>query len=131
MARDIARDAPPGLLGAPAAIVPVPAQRWRRRVRGYDHAESLARALGALSGRPVIAALERVGRPGARQRGLRRDQRLAGEGLAIRARSGRVPRAAVLVDDVCTTGATLAACALALRAGGASRVAAVAYARAL
>ena len=41
------------------------------------------------------------------------------------------PRAALLVDDVHTTGATLDACARALKAGGAETVAAVTYARTL
>jgi predicted amidophosphoribosyltransferase len=42
-----------------------------------------------------------------------------------------VPPRVLLVDDVCTTGATLAACAAALRAGGSERVSAVVYARTL
>lgn len=131
MARDMLDGAPCDLLTAPAAIVPVPAHPWRRRVRGFDHAQALAQAIGDATGRPVLDALERGGDLRAHQRGLRRAQRLAGEGLDVCARAGRVPRAAVLVDDVCTTGATLGACAAALRAGGASSVSAIVYARAL
>ncbi|MCW2950896.1 MAG: competence protein, partial [Conexibacter sp.] len=44
---------------------------------------------------------------------------------------GPVPRRAVLVDDVHTTGATFEACARALRAAGAEHVVAISYARAL
>lgn len=131
LARDMLDRAPPGLLAAPAALVPVPAHPWRRRLRGFDHAAALAAAIGAISGRPVLDALSRRGAPGTRQRGLGREQRLAGAALAVHAMPDHVPRAAVLVDDVCTTGATLAACAAALRLAGASSVAAVVYARAL
>ena len=68
-----------------------------------------------------------------------RGRRQVGAGRALRRSAGRFeavlvaqpPRAALLVDDVHTTGATLDACAQALKAGGARAVAAVTYARTL
>ncbi len=130
MAWQMLDGSPRDQLAAPAAIVPVPAHPWRRRARGFDHAEALARELGTASGRPVIRALIRCG-AFAHQRGLGRAERLRGSALTVEHREGAVPRSAVLVDDVCTTGATLEACALALRKGGASSVSAIVYARAL
>jgi ComF family protein len=131
MAEQIADVAwPAGVLDAPAALVPVPANRLRARVRGYDHAELLACSLGDLSGRPVVPCLSRTGPLLARQRGLGRAARLRGGAVSISAR-GPVPRVCVLVDDVHTTGATLAACAAALRRRGAASIHGVAYAREL
>jgi predicted amidophosphoribosyltransferase len=62
--------------------------------------------------------------------GATRSQRRRPGRLAIELRAPP-PRRALLVDDVHTTGATLDACARALRAGGARRVAAISYARVL
>ncbi|MDX6660676.1 MAG: hypothetical protein QOJ55_1498 [Solirubrobacteraceae bacterium] len=129
MAAQIAATAPVGLLAAPAVLVPVPAAASRRRARGFDQAEQLARALARRTGQPRNAALRRQG-SGVRQVGASRAARLAPDRLNVVA-SGRAPVHPVLVDDVHTTGATLRACAAALRSSGAQGVACLTYARAL
>jgi predicted amidophosphoribosyltransferase len=128
MAGQMAANVPAGLLEG-AVLVPVPMHPGRRRVRGLDHAARLATALGARTGRPVVHCLRRAG-PGSRQLGAARADRLARGRVEVRVRRA-VPPVAALVDDVHTTGATLAACAAALRGGGARRVVAVTYVRAL
>lgn len=124
LAAAIAAGAPAGLLEG--ALVPVALSRSRGRERGYNQAAELARALSVRTGVPVHDALVREDRR-ARQVGRGRSARLA-QAPRFRARRLAPPRA-VLVDDVITTGATLAACAGALRAAGAREVVAVAYAR--
>lgn len=129
MAAQIAAGAPAALLDARATLVPVPAHPRRRRARGFDPAELIAAGLARRSGLPLARALRR--RPtAARQLGASRATRRAAGGLGFRAR-GAAPARVVLVDDVHTTGATLHACALALREAGAERVSAVTWARTL
>ncbi|MDX6636366.1 MAG: hypothetical protein QOF06_2569 [Solirubrobacterales bacterium] len=108
-------------------IVPVPAAPPRLRRRGFDPAGELAAALAARLEAPLSSCLERRG--GGRQVGKRRAERV-GHPPRIEARAA-APRSVLLVDDVLTTGATLTACAGALRAVGASRVVAVTFARRL
>ncbi len=132
LAAQIAAGAPADLIDAgpppgPAVLVPVPLHPARRRRRGFNQAERIAAALGRRTGRELTDCLERTG-SARRQVGRGRVERLDGPDGAIRA-PGAVPARAVLVDDVITTGSTLAACARALRAAGAREVAAIAYAR--
>jgi predicted amidophosphoribosyltransferase len=102
----------------------VPADPLRRAWRGFDPAELFATELHSRLGLPHSRCLRR--RHGARQVGRSRGERLMS---APRVRVvGPAPQRAVLVDDVVTTGATLAASARALRAGGTSHVNALAFA---
>jgi predicted amidophosphoribosyltransferase len=116
---------PPALPLADAALVPVPFAAERRRRRGFDPADLLARRLSHRTGRPVVRCLRRGG--GApRQVGSARVERLRAGGVVA---DGRAPPVALLVDDVHTTGATLDACARALTSVGTRTVFAVTYAR--
>ncbi|HSC77127.1 MAG TPA: ComF family protein, partial [Candidatus Acidoferrales bacterium] len=116
-------------LGEVDAIVPVPLYPKRQRARGYNQAELLARELGRWVKRPVEpGALQRI-KDTPSQTGLTPAQRVENVRGAFAARSkldlGRI----LLVDDVCTTGATLNACARVLKRAGAEEVKAVTVAR--
>jgi len=117
--------APGSLLSG--AVVPVPTAPLRAFGRGFDPAAEIGAALAELKGLPFDACLRRRG--GGRQLGKRRAQRI-GHPPRIEARHP-APRSALLVDDVLTTGATLSACARALREAGAVRVVAVTFTRRL
>ena len=111
-------------LGAQATcIVPVPLHPDRQRERGYNQSELLARRVGLLAGIPVYPhALRRV-RATAAQMTLNAAERSANVAGAFRCDDPAVRGATVLlIDDVCTTGATLEACAQALKAAGAAEV---------
>jgi len=112
------------------ALVPVPTTARRRRDRGFDQGELLARCAGRGAGIAVATPLRQTA--GDAQRGRSRSERLAAVGRfacgpASLSRGARV----LLVDDVATTGASLRDCAGALRAAGLAAVGAVVVARAL
>jgi ComF family protein len=118
-------------------IVPVPVHADRERRRGYDQAALIAEVAAIDLGLPCERALERA-RATAAQFELGRDDRAANVAGAFRLRTrtptGSDPSAVagqwvLLVDDVVTTGATLAACATALEEAGAFAVSAIAVAR--
>lgn len=110
-------------------IVPVPLHARREAERGYNQAVLLGRELSRRVGAPVAPAeLIRTVRTRP-QVGLSRDERRANIAGAFRC-AGRVTDIrVVLVDDVCTTGATLEACAAALKASGAKQVVGLTVAR--
>jgi ComF family protein len=113
-------------------LVPVPASPDRVRDRGYDQAALIATEAGRRLGLPVLYALERT-RATTAQFDLDRGERASNLDRAFRvpalAHADVVGRWIVLVDDVVTTGATLASCAAALLDAGAAAVSAIAGAR--
>lgn len=112
------------------AVVPVPMSRAKERRRGYNQAELLARALARRLDIDCAPSLL-----------VRRAERATQSTLPKRDRAANVrgvfsshPRvnekSILIVDDICTTGETLRACAAALRKEGAARVCAIAVAKA-
>jgi predicted amidophosphoribosyltransferase len=128
-----ARASVPFLARGMAAIVPydidvvtwAPTTPARRRRRGFDQARLLARAVARQRGVPCRSLLRR--RPGPAQTGRDAVARHAGPGFA--GVGGAEGLRVLLVDDVVTTGATVAAAARALKEAGASEVHVVAAAR--
>ena len=130
---DLRGPPPPGNTIRPAAplpaLVPVPPHAGRRRRRGFDPAALLAAALADRAGLGLAPCLRRSDR-GRRQVGAGRVlRRSAGRFAAVA--TAAPPPAAVLVDDVHTTGATLDACARALKDAGAQWVGVITYVRTL
>jgi ComF family protein len=113
-------------------VMPVPMSPERLRERGYNQAALLARGLADLAGLPFQSAGLRRVRHTASQVGLNVEARRANVQGAFAAEGQHVAgRRFILVDDICTTGATLAACAEALDEAGAAAVWGLTLGRAL
>lgn len=116
---------------APAADVLtwVPASPARRRRRGFDQGELLARAIARRLGIPARRLLRRVDHEP--QTARSRDGRLQGPDFVATGRRLRFRPHVVLVDDVCTTGATLRAAGAVLEARGARTITGLVATRAI
>jgi len=125
----------------PSALIPIPLARKRLRERGYNQSEKLARALARQWRIPVLLDVLVRTRETPTQTALTPGTRLANVAGAFGTRNAelgtgnssafRLPSSTlILVDDVFTTGATLAEAARALEQAGAKRIAGVTFARA-
>jgi ComF family protein len=112
------------------SLIPVPLGTRRLRKRGYNQSQCLAGALGAAIGAEVRSDLLRRVRETPTQTALTPEARHANVAGAFHAANVK-DLDLVLVDDVFTTGATLAAAGAALAEAGATRVQAVTFARAV
>jgi predicted amidophosphoribosyltransferase len=101
----------------PAVLVPVPSAPRAARARGGDHVHRLARLAGRQCGVRVVGAL-RLARPVSDSAGLGAADRLANLHGAMAARAPDGPGAALVVDDITTTGATLREAVRSLRIAG-------------
>jgi len=118
-------------LAAADLIVPVPLHPNKKRARGYNQSERLARAFAERTGLPAdTVSLVRV-RDTVSQTTLGRQGRLQNMlgAFACRYPEHIKGKTVLLIDDVATTGATLEGCAAALKQAGAKRVLAYVFAR--
>ncbi|ANH05820.1 ComF family protein [Shinella sp. HZN7] len=124
-----------GTVEAADAIVPVPLHRFRLLWRKFNQSSELARALGGLSGRPVLVDAVRRTKRTRRQIGLgprAREENVRGAfTVTPEGREALFGRRVVLVDDVYTTGATVSAVTRALKRAGAADITVLTFARAL
>ena len=123
-----------GCADAAPLLIPVPLYKSRRRSRGFNQAELIARAAAKRLPQRLEVACEALvrHRDTVSQVGLTREERIANVRDAFRvADNARVSgRDIMLVDDVMTTGTTLSECARVLKQAGAKRVWAATVARA-
>jgi ComF family protein len=111
------------------AVVPVPMSRKKERRRGYNQAELLARAVAKKIDVRCEMLLTKTSDTQA-QSLLPREERAANVRRAFHASAKASGKTLLLIDDICTTGETLRACANELLRAGASRVCAITVAKA-
>lgn len=92
---------------AAGTVTWLPTSAQRRRRRGYDQAELLARSVARRLDVPAVAVFDRI--PGPPQTGRSWEERADNVTFRVRSRAARLAAPLVVVDDVCTTGATMRA----------------------
>lgn len=104
-----------GFLNEIDFIVPLPMHFFKKAKRGYNQTEHIAKGISTSTGLPVLNALKMV-RQRKTQTSLSRSERLENAGNLFRAREGvdLNQKGVLLVDDICTTGATMSGAARAL-----------------
>lgn len=103
-------------------VCPVPLHWTRQFHRGFNQALILAQVIGAKQGWPVAELLRRTRATGHQAWRKRADRLTAVTGAFAWKAGSPLPRTVLLVDDICTTGATLDACAKALKNAGVKQV---------
>ena len=108
------------------AIVPLPLSKQRKCERGFDQAEEIAKWLSKLTGVPMMSLLEKRRTVG-HQADRSVEERLAAMvdspfSFSASPDPSSCPQRVLLVDDVWTTGATMAAGARTLKAAGVEEV---------
>ena len=126
-AQVVAPDRYGGVLSGADAVVFVPATAAAFRRRGFDHMEAIARPFCELSGVPLLDALVKYGHGDQRELG-REERRERARGMYETVEDVRGKRL-LLIDDVITTGATMAAASAELKRAGAAAVDGLAIAR--
>ncbi len=116
-----ARDFPGTLVPRDATITFLPLHASRRRHRGFDQAEEVAKSLASILGTTHASILARTTAT-ASQAQRSATERKVGDLDGIFETVGPVPDSVILCDDVCTSGATIDAAAEALKRAGAKRV---------
>lgn len=126
-AQVVAPDRYGGVLSGADAVVFVPATAAAFRRRGFDHMEAIARPFCELSGVPLLDALVKYGHGDQRELG-REERRERARGMYETVEDVR-GKHLLLIDDVITTGATMAAASAELKRAGAAAVDGLAIAR--
>jgi len=108
----------------PQILIAVPVHRSRKRQRGFNQAEELARRLGRIWQLPVETGLLLRNKKTLPQRELNPKERMENlrTAFAVRAAGRAMPETVLLIDDIFTTGSTIEACTRVLKEAGIKRV---------